>query len=191
MNLLPEKPLLWIGWDLGIRRDTTGLIAVYREPKFNCYCYWGHVCLRPPVRVRDATNIIRHWLRTERVGGVFFDRWQLMGEAQRLAEEGYGDMLIEVDQSTQSSAFSNNLKAMLDEGEIIPYENEEVRNHLKWTNIMVGERGWRIVKQRQSRHIDLTVALAMALWGAVQDTSHLTHTAYRERTHVRSIVQVA
>ncbi len=168
-------PLLFIGWDLGIRRDTCGLSAIYRDQVRQKYVLWGHRCYEPPVNVPAVSLYLEDLMRKNMVGGVYYDPWQLMSEAQRLEEAGFGEILYEVNQQQESVAFSNMLSHILDKGDLEMYPDATIRSHFSWCGAETSERGYRIVKRRQSKPVDMVVSIAMAVYGASKDHSHMHH----------------
>ena len=187
----PDNPILHLGWDLGLRRDTAAIAATFRDPRDNMYCLWSHRIWEPPVRVADCTNYVMHLLTTQNVGGIHADPWQLIGELQKLEDAGFGHLIHEVNQSSESVAFSNCLKGHLDDGSFAWYEDSMLMSHFKWCNVEVGERGWRIVKRHQSRPIDAVVAIAMSLYGATQDAGISSTRTYSDSAHRRSLKYLA
>lgn len=186
-----ERPAIHIGWDLGIRRDTAAVAGVYHDPRMGIYCMKAIQIWEPPVRVASVVEYVVHCIDTQNVVGIWLDPWQLMGEAQKLSEMGHSHIVHEVNQQAESVAFSNCLKANLDAGTFAMINHPVLKNHFAWCNVEVGERGWRIVKRRQSRPIDGVVATAMALYGATQDHSSSSKSAFAESRHNRSLTSAA
>jgi len=183
-----KHPLVHIGWDLGVKRDTCAVIGVYRDTIANKYAVWGHHCFDPKstgqVDVEMVSALIERIMQHERVGGVWYDPWQLYSEAQRLSKKGYAHLLHEVNQQTESVVFSNNLSSAIETEGMLYYSNPTVRSHLSWCGAEVTERGYRIKKRDQNKPVDLTVATAMALYGCMQDHSHTRFTSmYEDTTH--------
>ena len=70
-----------------------------------------------------------------------------------------------------------------DEGVELLYRDATIRNQFSWCAAKTTEKGYRIVKQQQSKPIDIVVALAMATWGSSQDISYTTHPTYDRSLH--------
>lgn len=51
---------------------------------------------------------------------------------------------------------------------LLLYPDKTVRQHLLNARVKETQRGWRLIKGRQSKKIDLDIALAMAVLGAQQ-----------------------
>jgi hypothetical protein len=194
-----NAPLLHIGLDIGIRRDTTALSAVYFNPDWQAYVLWGHMCWEASkdvegnikdVIVSEATDKIISLCENHNVVALWYDEYQYISEAQRIRKAGYGRTLRPVNQQGENTAFSNCLKGHMDDGDFILYKDVQVLNHLKWTAVEVGERGWRIVKRKQTRPIDLTVSIAMALYGCSQSKDY-QRTTFQENRNTRSLMTAA
>ena len=83
-------PILHVGVDIGYKRDTSAVCAVYRHPELQKHCLFCHRSWEPPVHIPDVTAYVRMLLEGERVAGVWYDPHQWAAEAQRLSEDGYG-----------------------------------------------------------------------------------------------------
>jgi phage terminase large subunit-like protein len=187
-----DAPILHVGVDIGYRRDTSAVVAMYRHPEWNQHCLFCHKAWTPPVHIPNVTAYVRLLLSKERVAGVWFDPHQWAAEAQHLAGEGYDHQLQEVQQSGSFMvAIGNNLSNLMQRGNFLLYKNAEVRNHFSWCAAKATERGYRIVKQAQSKPIDIVVAMAMAAWGSSQDLSHMTHPTYDRSVHSVGVLDLA
>ena len=181
-------PLIHLGWDLGVKRDTTAIVGIYRDPSLRKYCIWGHRAFDPKatgqVDVEAVSDLVERIMQKERVGGVWYDPWQLYSEAQRLSKKGYSHLLHEVNQQSESVVFSNNLSAAIEQEDLIYYSDPTIRAHLSFCGAEVTERGYRIKKRNQNKTIDLTVSTAMALYGCMQDHTHTQFASmYDDITH--------
>jgi phage terminase large subunit-like protein len=184
-------PILHVGVDIGYKRDTSAVCAVYRHPELQKHCLFCHRSWEPPVHIPDVTAYVRMLLEGERVAGVWYDPHQWAAEAQRLSEDGYGYQLQEVNQSGDFMvAIGNNLQMLMQRGDFLLYRDTTVRNHFSWCAAKTTEKGYRIVKQVQSKPIDIVVAVAMAAYGSSQDLSHTTHPTYDESVHSVSLLDL-
>ncbi len=191
--MISDSPILFIGIDVGISRDTAARVAVYWHN--DCLVVWGHKIITPTTdqRVniaRQITNPTIELLRTQRVAGIWFDPYQFIGETQRIADMGYARFLHEVNQQTENPAFANALETMVNNGTLIMYPDAECRAHMLWTTAKNTERGRRIVKAKQTKPIDYTVALAMAVYGAVSETGMSQHPGFVNAVHTREMEAV-
>jgi phage terminase large subunit-like protein len=182
----PEDPVLFCGLDIGIKRDTSAFTAVCPGPSPDTYALYGHRIWFPPVSlVTQVEPFLLELLAKKRVASLLFDPYQFQTTAQRLHEEGYGHLLVEVNQQTEMINYANTLHSLLHNHQLVLYPDGDLRQQFSWCAAQHGERGWRIVKQKQSKQIDAVVSLAMALAGAVGDLGHAQHPSF-DATHTRS-----
>jgi len=189
--MLIEDPILHIGVDIATKRDTSAVAAVYKHPFRNQYHLWGCKIFTPPVNIhKTVVELLIKLLETERIAQIQYDPYQFASEAQRLADAGYDRLVREVNQQTEMVEFANTLDAHIKNGTLLLYNDPILRSHFSWAAAQNTERGWRIIKRRQSRQIDAVVAIAMALSGATADVGYLNHPVYNEEDHSRSLVGV-
>ena len=182
-----NDPILYLGLDIGIKRDTTGLAALYQDPRNQQIYLWGHQIFIPPVNLEKQVEPVLFYLfDTQRVAALLFDPTQAASTEQRLREKGFGNRLIEVNQLTEMTQACNILHEGLNTGRFIFYPDAEVRSQFSWAAAKQTERGWRIIKQRQSRPIDIVVAIAMALLGVTDEVGHAQHPSFNAGQHARS-----
>ena len=177
------SPLLYLGIDIAYRRDTAAVAIVYLDAETSRYCLWDHRIWQPPVHIPDVTEAVLRVLRGYRVAGVLFDPFQYVGESQRLAKEGYGRILVEVNQSSEMVEVGNNLHTHMQRSDFYLYNNDEILSQFSWCAARATERGYRIVKSQQSKPVDIVVAIAMALWGATRDVAGIAQPAYDDEAH--------
>lgn len=198
MNFDPyADPPLFVGVDIGYSRDTLAVAAVFRNPHERGYCLWGHRIWAPDRRTgaqvqinKTAVPLLAHLLEHQRVAQILYDPYQFKSEAQRLAEDGYGRVLREVNQQSESVVFTNTLHDHIYNGTFFAYPDAELRSHFSWAAGKQTERGWRLVKLKQAKPIDGVVAVAMALMGATADLGHTKLPAYRDETHSPSLMSM-
>ena len=80
---------------------------------------------------------------------------------------------------------------LMQRGDFLLYKDAVIRNHFSWCAAKSTERGYRIVKQAQSKPIDIVVAMAMAVWGSSQDLSHTSHPTYDRSVHSVGVMDLA
>ena len=182
MNKVP----ITLGVDLAYRRDTAAVVAVSRQSN-DFYYRFGHRIWEPPVHIPHVTDFVLKCLNRFRVVGIYFDPFQYISETQRLVDAGYEQLLHEVNQNTGSVQFSNCLHGTIQRGDFYVYADPTVRGQYSWANAESTERGWRIVKRKQTRCIDVVVAEAMALHGAMQHHDHLQAQSYDEVIHAADL----
>lgn len=189
-------PLLYVGWDIGIKRDTTAIVAFYLNEHTDRYCLWGHRIFSPtkdkPVNMtQDVEPLIVNLLSNQRVAALMYDPYQAATTAQKLEDLGYGNQLIEVNQLTEMTEAANTLHGLIHAGRLQMYYDLDLRSHFAHANAQQTERGWRIVKQRQSLPIDAVVACAMALLGATRQSGRRLHMNYaRSSDQMRSLLDL-
>ena len=187
MSTTRLDPVLFLGLDVATKRDTCALVAIPPDDEFETYSLWGHRIWEPPVDlVTQVQPMLMHLFTNHRVAGLWYDPYQAITLAQQLKVAGHGYKLVEVNQQTQMTPAGNTLHSMLTEDRLDLTPDDEVRSQLSWASAKQTERGWRIIKMVQTKPIDFTVALAMALLGASQEHGHGTYPAWSSAKHVRS-----
>jgi phage terminase large subunit-like protein len=180
-------PVLYLGLDVATKRDTCALVAITPDDNFESYIHWGHVIWQPPVDlVTQVLPVLLELFTNQRIAGLWYDPYQAITLAQTLKAKGHGYKLLEVNQQTQMTQAANTLHSLLTENRLTLIPDDEVRAHLSWASAKQTERGWRIIKLVQTKPIDFTVALAMAIMGATQEHGHGTYPAWSSNKHVRS-----
>lgn len=192
-------PVLYLGVDIGYRRDTSAVVAVFRKmvqvegKQVPVYRQWGHRIFAPPVNIaKTVVKLLLYVIENNRVALISFDPSQFASEAQRLEDDGHGRLLKEVNQQTEMVEYANTLHSHISTQTWLPYliGGKDLRSHFSWTAAQSTERGFRLVKLKQSRPIDGTVATAMALSGATEDLGYLAQPAYEEEHHNLSAVMI-
>lgn len=180
-------PILYVGLDIGIRLGTTGIAALYQDEQTHQVKLWGHRIFSPPVNIgKQVEPILFRLFDTQRVAALLYDPMQAASTEQRLREAGFGAHLIEVNQLTRMTQACNTLHEALNTQRLVLYPDAEVRAQFSWAAAKQTERGWRIIKQRQSRPIDIVVAIAMALLGVTEEVGHALHPSFSSYQHARS-----
>ena len=182
-------PVLYVGVDIGIKRDTSAVAAVYRC-RLGSYelALWGIRTWSPPVSmVRQVEPCLLRLLEQCRVAEVRYDPTQFQTTADRLSQAGYGNRLVEVNQLTEMTTACSTLHSHIHERKLLLVRDAELRLHIAHANVKMTERGPRIIKAQQARPIDGVVALAMALLGATGDEGYLLHPSLEPDAHTRSM----
>lgn len=169
MNL--NRPPVFVGVDVGIRRDFTAIVGVCKEESGRTIRTVGYRLWEPKkmpdgvnveVDLSDVTACLERICGLFNVARIAYDPWQFMGSAQQLAAKGHRHRLMECNQQTESVAFSNGLYDAFRNDSLTLIDDITLKSHLTSCNAEVSERGFKIVKRKQSRKIDLAIALAMA-----------------------------
>ena len=181
-------PILFVGVDIGIKKDTSAIVAVYHDYEEQYFRLWGCRIYRPPVNmVTQVEPCLLRLLKPQQVAMINYDPYMMATTRQRLVEEGFGSKLNEVNQGTEMILASNTLHSHMVEDTLALVDDQELRAHFSHCNAKQTERGWRIVKASQSRPVDGVVATAMALMAATGDENYNRHPSYLPSMHGRSI----
>ncbi len=185
-----DDPLLYIGVDIAIKRDTAAVVAVYNDYDNRQFCLWGHKIFKPPVNmVLQVEPLLLDLLKNQRVGSMGYDPYQFATTQQKLIEAGHGHKLVEINQQTLMVPAANTLHSHLsDPGSLKLYTDPDPHSHFSWCAAEHTERGWRIVKRHQAKPVDFVVALAMALMVATGETGHTLHPALGNVDQGRSVL---
>jgi phage terminase large subunit-like protein len=185
-----RDPVLYLGLDLAVKRDSSALSAWYKIDD-NLLGLWGSAIWPAPVDLINQVEPALFWvLEHHRVAALLYDPYQFATIEQRLIEKGYQDLLVEVNQQTMMLPCSNTLHSHIYNRTVVFPKDAVLRAHYASANARHGERGWRIIKSKQSRQIDGVVADAMGLWGATQEVGHTWHPSFDARTHVRTLMSL-
>ena len=66
-------------------------------------------------------------------------------------------------------AMSETLSSFLSNQKLTLYDDVQIREHLLNAKAKETQRGWRIIKKRQEKKVDIAVSLAMACRAAQQE----------------------
>lgn len=177
--------VIHMGIDIGYRRDTAAVYGSYRDVDDGVICGAFYKCWKPPVTIPQVTDYVLERFETCSVGGVWFDPHQWAAEAQRLESAGFGRFLQEVNQTGSFMIqIATNLDTLMQRDAFLPFYDAEVLSHLSWTAVKLSEAGPRIIKQAQTRPIDITVAMAMSVWGSSQDDGFFNQPVFKEEENV-------
>lgn len=187
------RPTIYLGLDIGIRRDTAALCGVYPTDGLQLAMHGLRIFdptkMGHEVEIPKITDFILFLMKTERVAGIWYDPYQYIGEAQRIRREGFGRLLHEVNQQSESTAFTSSLKSVMDSGSLWLLDDPTLSSHFDSADVTVGERGWRIVKRHQAQKIDGVIALAMAVYGAMSGQGEASK--FERHRNIRSLIKAA
>lgn len=177
----PRDPLLYTAIDVGIKRDTTAVASVYPteiDGKRH-YVLWSCAVFEAPVNMLTQVHPYLEKVLQKRVVVLGFDPYQMATTQQWLVERGHQHILREINQQSEMIMAANTLHSHCWDGTFIMPQDGLVRSHFISCAAEHKERGWRIVKQKQSKQIDAVVATAMALMLATEETGHRYHPSAR------------
>ncbi len=168
--LLPDKSYaLFLGVDLGVKRDNAAVVAVRREGDQVILCLhriWRPTKLEP----LDIENTVEQFLRDLderwRVQEVLVDPFQAHQMIGRLRDRM---MIREFAQTTQGTTqMGQSVFDLLSGTNLRMYPSEELRQQALSTVAIESPRGFRIAKEKASKKIDAIVALAIACVAATE-----------------------
>ncbi len=164
LRLDPQAPT-WLGLDVGVRHDSTAVVAVQRRADGTVACR-GWV-LEPtedaPVTLERIERLVRELARELRPRWIAYDPWSFRRSAELLRAEGLP--MLEFPQSPERmSVASRALYELISSGRLRHDGDRTLRAHVLAAVAKQTERAWRLVKDRTSRQpIDAVIALAMAV----------------------------
>ncbi|MFW9991930.1 MAG: hypothetical protein ACFFD4_07700 [Candidatus Odinarchaeota archaeon] len=169
-----QEPPLFIGVDIGTKRDSTAIVAVYWENK---QLKLGRHFIWQPSRgeTLDFESTIENYilqLKSQyRIAAVYYDPSQFVRSAQLL--ENSGIALYEYTQVPLNlTAMTQTLFEFIRSRNLHMYPAPDLREQCLDCVIIEGSRGMRIAKEKASHKIDAIVALAMACQAAWEGAGH-------------------
>ena len=174
-NSLTQAPagarLVYIGVDIGLKSDCSAIAAVaHNSADSDILELIDHEVFIPdgegPLDLEATVeNALKRWGGEYSIIVCVYDPWQFSRSAQTLSAEGLP--MLEFNQTSANvTAYSQNLYQLVRNKRLKVYPSEEVKTHLLNCEAKESPRGWRIVKRKQSKKIDLAVAMAMACYAA-------------------------
>jgi hypothetical protein len=116
---------------------------------------------------RDIAQTLRELRGRYYVRSILFDPYQLESLSQQLIREGLP--MERYDQTVPAlTVLANNLYQLVRSRGLVVYPADDLRAAVLATAVTESERGFKLSKMKQSRKIDLTVALSMAALGAAR-----------------------
>ena len=173
----PLSNPLFLGVDIGIKRDSTAIVGVYWDSEANKMRLALHRIWQPtkaePVDLEHTIEAYILDIHTHfRIGALYYDPSQFVRSAQFLA--GQGIPLTEYTQvPTNLISMTQTLYELIRGRNLIMYPSSELRKQNLDAVIIEGSRGMRIAKEKATQKIDAIVAMAMACQAA-WDGSGLT-----------------
>ena len=167
-----ERCPVYIGCDASTKRDSSALCAIAFDRKTQVARLVAHRVFTPspgdPIDFEATIEAtILEWQRRYLVRKVWFDPFQMVSVAQRLAKahvpiEEYPQTVPNLTAATQ------NLFDLIQARALALYPDAGMRLAVSRAVIVESSRGWRLDKLRQHFHIDVVVALSMACLAAVR-----------------------
>lgn len=155
----------WVGVDVGIKRDSTAVVAVQRDDAgvFHALPRFWLPSDDRPVDVTDVMAYIRELSRAYDVQAVSFDPRFFDVPAKMLGDEGLP--LIEIPQSVERmTGICGALFELVKGGQKIRHDGDEVlATHVLNAIPRFNERGFTLAKNKSRGRIDGVIALALAV----------------------------
>jgi phage terminase large subunit-like protein len=162
---------VWAGLDLGLKHDSTALVAVgWDEDRIRVVNHQVFIPRAGETLDIEATAEAAILSLKSRfaVRAVYFDPWQGLGLSQRLTRAGV--KMVEYPQHLSNlSLMGGNLLDLIKARKIVTYPSDDLRNAIAKTVIVESSRGFRLGKAVKSHRVDIVIALAMALIAATAE----------------------
>ncbi len=163
---------VWVGLDASIRRDSTAIVAcTWDDTAKKARVVWHRIFQPSPSDPLDFESTVERTLLEIRgrfsVREIRFDPYQLVAVAQRLSAAGLPmtEFAQSVSNLTESStALYETIKGR----NLVVYPDSDMRLAISRCVALETSRGWRIAKEKAAHRLDVIVALAMAVLGAVR-----------------------
>jgi len=186
LMLQPQNPArtlpMVIGVDIGVKHDCTAGLGMYYDMMRPQVGLGFHRIWTPPPGMigLDLEETIEAWIiqmaKAFKVAAIVYDPSQFHRSMVTLHKRGLP--LVEFTQSsTNMIAATQNMYDLFRQGIMAVYPDDQLRQHVHFAKAKVDERGFRLVKDKESTYpIDAAVAMAMASYYVVKvggiDTSN-------------------
>jgi phage terminase large subunit-like protein len=160
----------WIGVDVGIKRDSTAIVAVQRDDKsvLHAMCRLWVPTADEPVDVTDVMEHIRELSRAYDVQAVSYDPRFFDVPAKMLSDEGLP--LVEIPQSVERmTGVLGSLLELIKRGEIHHDGDAGLATHVLNAVARFNERGFTLQKSKSRGRIDGAIALGLAVDRALRE----------------------
>jgi phage terminase large subunit-like protein len=154
----------WVGMDVGIKRDSTSVVAVQRDTEGRLHAsarFWVP-SVDKPVDVTDVMEHLRELERAYDVQAISFDPRFFDVPAKMLADEGLP--MVEIPQSVERmTSVLGSLLELIKRGHVRHDGDELLRTHVLNAVPRFNERGFTLQKSKSRGRIDGAIALALAV----------------------------
>lgn len=154
----------WIGIDVGLKRDSTAVVAVQFRPdgRLHAQCRIFMPAKDDPVDILQVMEHVRSLCRDYKVGAVAYDPRFLDLTAAYLYKEGLP--MVEIPQSVERmSSIIGNLYETIKRGELSHSRDETFAQQVLNAVPRVNERGFTLMKNKSRGRIDAAIALSLAV----------------------------
>lgn len=166
-SALAEAPT-WVGVDVGIKRDSTAVVAVQRRPdgKLHAWCRLWIPEPDKPVDVTDVMGYLREINAFTRLEAVSYDARFFDVPAKMLSDERLP--MIEIPQSPEKmTPICGGLLELIKADGLRHGGDRALRQHVLNAVPRINERGFTLQKSKSRGRIDGAIALALAVDRAV------------------------
>jgi phage terminase large subunit-like protein len=121
------------------------------------------------IQFGQVEAVLRDWCTRYNVYAVVFDIYQIYDMTERLRKEGLA-WFQEFSQANKRTLADNLLFELIVQARLVHAGQDELVQHIKNAGTAYDpmQKKRRIVKIRETRKVDLVVALAMAAWECVR-----------------------
>lgn len=160
-DFVPGAPT-WLGVDVGIKRDSTAVVAVQRdEDGMHAMARFWLPTADQPVDVTDVMQHVRELAAEYDVQAVSFDPRFFDVPAKMLADEGLA--MVEIPQSVERmTTICGSLMELIKRGEMHHDGDPMLRQHVLGAVPRFNEHGFTLQKSKSRGRIDGVIALALA-----------------------------
>jgi phage terminase large subunit-like protein len=173
--LIADRSLeVYVGVDASTKKDSTAVAAATwdREQKKARLVYHKifHPSKKEPIDFEVVEDTIIDLHKRFNLLACRFDPYQMVSSAQRLIKAGV--RMVEFPQTSGNlTEASQTLYDSIKGRNLVAYADAEIRLAVNRAVAIEGARGWRIAKEKQSHKVDVVVAMAQAVLGAVKEGS--------------------
>ena len=154
-----------VGIDIGLKHDCSAVVVV-GTLDYERLVVVDHRCFVPVAGQtldleRTVEAVMLALAQKYTIMGVNYDPFQAARSAKTLSDKGLP--MHEYCQTVGNTvAMSECLSGLLSNQNLMLYDDPELKEHILNAKAKETQRGWRLVKARQSQKIDLAISLAMA-----------------------------
>lgn len=161
----------WVGLDVGLKRDSTAVVAVQYRPdgRLHAVCKLWVPTKEEPVDLTDIMAHLRTLCKTYQVGAISFDKRLFELPAQMLYDSGLP--MVEVPQSLERmTPIVGDTRAMLLANGITHDRDDAFAAQITNAIPRLNERGMTLQKSKSRGRIDAAIALCLAVDRATHKT---------------------
>lgn len=165
----------WVGVDVGIKRDSTAVVAVQRDDAggLHATCRLWIPTPDAPVDVTDVMEHLRELARAYDVEAISYDPRFFDVPAKMLSDEGLP--LLEIPQSVERmTGILGSLLEVIKRSEVHHDGDESLATHVLNAMPRFNERGFTLQKAKSRGRIDGVIALSLAVDRALHRSPPMT-----------------